>query len=243
VSDTSGDAPTDLTDLTDLPAPFISTRDALHLVAARVLGAARYAAVGRMGLAVVPGGFGTPVFDGRRLLVVDGMLSDGHRRQPVTDLLDAYAFAGLDPAASLHPALDLPADAAAPLAVDGRAASALARWFALCQSLLEALVAAVDAAAAPSAITLWPEHFDLALESGPPGARANYGGSPGDDAIDEPYLYVGPHEQRAGSFWNAAFGAALTYGEIRAGADPGAFFRRGQQLLAADGQPARRPSQ
>lgn len=228
-------------DLPTLPPTFRSTRESLHLVAARVLGAARHGAVGRMGLVVVPGGFGTPVFDGRRLLVVDAMLSDGQRRQPFTDLLDAYAFAGVDPTVTPHPALDLPADPAAPLAVDSGAALVLARWFALCQWLLDTLVAALDTHQEPTAITLWPEHFDLALESGTPGTRANYGGSPGDGAIDEPYLYVGPHRQRRGPFWNAGFGAALTYSQIRAGADPGAFLRRGRDLLAADDPPAPAP--
>jgi hypothetical protein len=231
VTDSTGGAPADLP---ALPASFSSTRDSLHLVAARVLGTARMAAVGHMGLVVVPGGFGTPVFDGRRLLVVDGELSDGRRRQPLTDLLDAYAFAGVDPDAPLHPALDLPADPAAPLAVDGHAASVLARWFALCQGLLDSLRAGAAEGEEPSVITLWPEHFDVALESGSAGTRANYGGSPGDDSIDEPYLYVGPHQQRHGAFWNARFGAALTYGEIRSGADAADFLRRGRELLAGD---------
>jgi hypothetical protein len=238
VTDSAGDAPTDLP---ALPTSFTATRDALHLVAARVLGAARYNAVGHMGLVVVPGGFGTPEFDGRRILVVDGMLSDGQRRQPFTDLLDACAFARLDPAAPLHPALDLPADPAAPLAVDTHAALVLARWFALGQGLLDSLLAGVAPAEEPSAITLWPEHFDVALESGTPGTRANYGASAGDDTIDEPYLYVGPHQQRHGPFWNAGFGAALTYDEIRAGADLGAFFRHGRDLLAADARPPASP--
>jgi hypothetical protein len=219
-----------------LPPAFATTRDALHLVAARVLGAARYAAVGRLGLMVVPGGFGTPAFDGRRLLVVDGALSDGQRRQPVTTLADAYAFAGLDPDAPTHPVLDLPADSSAVLPVDIDAARVLARWYAFGQSLLASLSADdadadADGADDPSPIQLWPEHFDLALEIGKPGTRANYGASPGDDAIDQPYLYVGPHDRRDGPFWNAAFGAALTYDEIRAGADPASFLRQGYELL------------
>jgi hypothetical protein len=49
--------------LPSLPGVFAVTRDSLHLLAARVLGAARYSAVGRMGLIVVPGGFGTPEFE------------------------------------------------------------------------------------------------------------------------------------------------------------------------------------
>jgi len=214
-----------------LPDAFTDTRASLHLVAARVLGAARHEAVGRMGLVVVAGGFGTPEFDGRRLLVVDGMLSDGTRRQPITTLLDACSFAGIDPAVTSHPVLDLPADPSAPLTVDTAAARLLGRWFAFCQSALESVLAATGPTDQPSTIQLWPEHFDVALDMGPPGLRANFGGSPGDADIDQPYLYVGPHDRREGPYWNAPFGAALTYGEIRRGTDPAAFFRQGRESL------------
>ncbi|MGH9018816.1 MAG: hypothetical protein ACRDY1_13785 [Acidimicrobiales bacterium] len=221
----------DLPDLRDLPPTFAATRASLHLVAARILGAARFAAVGRLGLVVVPGGFGTPEFDGRRLLVVDGQLSDGSRRQPITTLLDAGAFAGVDPTVSPHPVLDLPGDPTAPLPVDPAAAAALATWLETSQTLLTALTDAGAGADDPSSLQLWPEHFDLALESGPEGSRANYGASPGDETIDQPYLYVGPHEKRHGSFWNAPFGAALPYSAIRAGEDPEAFLRSGREHL------------
>ena len=52
-----------------------------------------------------------------------------------------------------------------------------------------------------SSSQLWPEHFDLACEIGDAdaGTRANYGASPGDAAIPEPYLYVGPVGRRAGA--------------------------------------------
>jgi hypothetical protein len=219
--------------LPDLPTTFDGTRESLHLVAARVLAAARFAATGRMGLVVVPGGFGTPEFGGRRLLVVDGMLSDGERRQPFTTLLDAYAFAGVDPAGATHPVLDLPAAPAAPLHVDSQAARVLAEWFAFCQSRLEEVLVDAGHAEEPSVIQLWPEHFDLALDKGAAGTRATYGGSPGDGYIDQPYLYVGPHDARQGPFWNAPFGAVLTYDEIRGGSAPDAFFSRGQTALGA----------
>jgi hypothetical protein len=217
--------------LPSLPDTFAVTRASLHLVAARVLGAARFSAVGRMGLIVVPGGFGTPEFDGRRLLVVDGMLSDGNRRQPITNLLDACAFAGIDPSIAPHPVLDMAADPTATLTVDTDAARILALWFAFCDSHLESVLTEADPTDEPSAVQLWPEHFDLALESGPPGRRANYGGSPGDAVVDEPYLYVGPHDHRDGPFWNAPFGAVLTYADIRRGEDPATFFEQGRQSL------------
>jgi hypothetical protein len=219
------------TSLPSLPAGFAETRTSLHLVAARVLGTARYEAVGRMGLVVVPGGFGTPEFDGRRLLVIDGMLSDGGRREPITNLLDACVFAGVDATVTPHPALALPADPEAPLAVDTDAARVLARWFAFCQMLLDSARTDAGPEDEPTATQLWPEHFDLAFEMGAPGVRANYGGSPGDDAISPPYLYVGPHELRQGPFWNAPFGASLTYDDVRRGVDPVAFFSQGRELL------------
>ena len=43
-------------------------------------------------------------------------------------------------------------------------------------------------AAEPSEIHLWPEHFDVAFED----RAVTYGGSPGDENHDEPYLYVAP---------------------------------------------------
>jgi hypothetical protein len=229
----------DGTKLRVLPADFVRTRISLHLIAARVLGAARYAAVGRLGLIVVPGGFATPEFNGRRLLVVDGVLSDGTRRQPITTLSDAYAFAGLDPTVSPHPALDLPADPDATLVVDTDAAHVLSRWFSFCQWWLEALHtdAGVESAHGPSPIQpspiqLWPEHFDVAFDKATPTTRVNFGGSPGDLAIDTPYLYIGPHVRPSGPFWNAEFGAALPYDKIRGGADPAHFFGEGEKLLS-----------
>jgi hypothetical protein len=63
------------------------------------------------------------------------------------------------------------------------------------------------------------------------GDRANYGGSPGDEAIETHYLYVGPHDHRDGPFWNASFGATLPYDDVRQGSDPLAFFRAGQETL------------
>jgi hypothetical protein len=88
-------------------------------------------------------------------------------------------------------------------------------------------------------VQLWPEHFDLSTDFGDAGAgtRANYGASPGDDRIPEPYLYAGPWDvaRRTGVFAAHPFGAALTYGELLAAGDPeGAareFFRDAAALL------------
>jgi len=53
---------------------------------------------------------------------------------------------------------------------------------------------------------LWPAHFDVAIRV----HDMNFGVSPGDEFIEEPYAYVGVASAPAGdSFWNAPFGAAL----------------------------------
>jgi hypothetical protein len=57
---------------------------------------------------------------------------------------------------------------------------------------------------------LWPEHFDLAVTVD----EVNYGVSPGDTYLDEPYAYVGPWQARTGPFWNAPFGAARPLSEL-----------------------------
>ncbi|HEY4990982.1 MAG TPA: hypothetical protein VII33_02750, partial [Nakamurella sp.] len=51
---------------------------------------------------------------------------------------------------------------------------------------------------------LWPEHFDIGISA----AEVNYGVSPGDALIGEPYAYVGPWQVPTGAFWNQPFGAA-----------------------------------
>jgi hypothetical protein len=86
--------------------------------------------------------------------------------------------------------------------------------------------AALSAFAPEAPRVLWPEHFDVAITID----RVNYGVSPGDGHIGEPYAYVGPHEWRAGRFWNMSFGAARSLAEL---GDPAAvtqFFHTGQKL-------------
>ncbi|HEY2834619.1 MAG TPA: hypothetical protein VGJ14_19525 [Sporichthyaceae bacterium] len=57
---------------------------------------------------------------------------------------------------------------------------------------------------------LWPEHFDLGIAL----SEVNYGISPGDSYLDEPYVYVGPWAPRTGAFFNAPFGAARPLREL-----------------------------
>ncbi len=65
-------------------------------------------------------------------------------------------------------------------------------------------------------------------------ARCNIGASPGDAAIDEPYVYVGPWgSDRPGdpAFWNAPFGAVLRRGDVDSVEAATAFLDRGIDLL------------
>ncbi len=106
-------------------------------------------------------------------------------------------------------------DTRTPLDVDPDAVRALAEWYALGDGVLSRLIAAAGPGDDPSEVRLWPEHFDIAIESGDEaaGARANYGFSPGDEDHPEPYAYVGP--------WTGGV-EELSYDELRAAADPAA---------------------
>lgn len=212
-----------------LPSTFAATRDAWHKVAEYVLAPARYRATGHIGLIVTPGGFATPPFDDDTRVRVDGtdlVVEHGNdeRRAPLTTLGAAAEFAGVDlgvPTGVYTPATSAEPDA--PLAVDANAAAVLAEWMELCWDVLGAL-RAESSARAPSALQLWPEHFDMSVDFGDEaaGLRANYGASPGDAAIASPYLYVGAWDatRRSGLLGGYDFGAALAYDALATAADP-----------------------
>jgi hypothetical protein len=221
-----------------VPEHFAETRDALHALAEHLLAPARHQANGKIGLRYTFRGFGTPFFEespggsARQLRVEDGVLVDGPRRTGLTTLREAAAFAGIAlgaPAGVYQPATAAAPDA--PLEVDETAARALGDWFGFSAWMLEQLRAECEPDDAPGRVQLWPEHFDLAVDLGPDGARANYGGSPGDGEHAEPYLYVNPWDARTGDFWNEPFGASLSLTAILNGDDPLAFLRHGKALL------------
>jgi hypothetical protein len=234
--------------LEPLPDSFVAARDGMHALAEHVLAPARYRSDGHIGLVPTPGGFGTPTFgDGERVRV-DGVELVHERpgtstRVRITTVGAAAQFVGIPPGAPAEvyePATPLTPDA--PLSVDPEAASVLAAWMALGGSMLDELRETYSAHD-PTTATLWPEHFDLACELGDAaaGTRATYGASPGDRAIPQPFLYVGPWEasRRSGKLATQPWGSAMTYDELRAGGDAkGAgtdFFLEGAALLL--GQP------
>jgi hypothetical protein len=222
-----------------LPEQFAETRQSLHALAEHVLCAARYRAMGRIGLQVVEGGFATPPFgDDRRTIGVEGtelvLRAGGQmRRAPITTLRAAGELAGVEPGAPsnvFNPTT--PCDLDAPLVVDTEAARRLADWYALGDAALRRLALEV-ADDRPSDVTLWPEHFDVGIRAG----EVNYGASPGDGQVAEPYLYVGPTgldlAATGNRFWNQPFGAAVTWEAIGSVEDALDFFRQGRRHAAA----------
>ncbi len=237
--------------LRPLPASFATTRDALHRIAAHVLGKRRYDVTGRFGLRATPGGFGTPAFgeDVETLRVAAGTLvrerGGTSERTPLdgTSLRQLARFAGtrLDPAFRVGGDTPDPGDTHAPLAVDAKAAAVLGDWYALGWQAIDATVGTLPPDAGPTTLQLWPEHFDAGLDVAvAEDRRVNLGASPGDAFVPEPYLYVGPWgPERPGdpAYWNAPFGAVLRYAELAAAGSPvaagTAFLRRGLELAGA----------
>jgi hypothetical protein len=212
----------------------VPTRQSLHAVAERVLAATRFAAEGRIGLVAGPDGFGTPPnATGRRVEVqIDELvvIDDDVRREKLTTVRRAAELVGVEPKAPpVYPAAT-PDDPDWPLDIGRDAARVIKEWFALVD---EALRAVSGDLTNPSAITLWPEHFDLASTA----AEVNYGGSPGDDDHAEPYLYVGPFARPLPSggegFWNEPFGASLPRSAVPDVDAAIAFFRRGREASSS----------
>jgi hypothetical protein len=215
--------------------PLVTTRLALHAIAERVMSPLRVQATGNeIALRVRPGGFGTPDLPDGSWVGVSGTdlvrctADGGETRAAITSLRAAAQFVGLPDTV----AAQLPDER---LEVHAGAASVLADALARGEEALQALVADATRGDDPSEIHLWPEHFDIAIELGTPVTRATYGVSPGDEAHEQPYAYVGPWTEPAetgpATFWNAtAFSGAE-----RPADDPDEiadFFRAARALLA-----------
>jgi hypothetical protein len=213
------------------------TLEAIHIVGEHILAAARYRASGHIGLAVVEGGIATPPFgpDNTVVGIIDGELTlrteSGETRSALTTLRAAGEFVGIKPgglAEVYRPAT--PCDLDEPLRVDATALAELMHWYGTCAQALE-LFATEVAAEEPSASTLWPEHFDVAIRVG----EVNYGALGGDAKITEPYAYVGPPAKTVppmpSAFWNQPFGAARTRHELPDVSDVVAFYREGHHYI------------
>jgi hypothetical protein len=197
-----------------------STRLSLHAVAELVLAGPQYAAAGRIALRVTPGGFST--VEGPPVRVEDGAVVagagrqriDGHTSRELAALLgldarrldDVYAGGpGVDPAAVL--------------AVDPDRARLVTDALATGDAALRSLAGGAEP-------VLWPEHFDVAVTLD----EVNYGVSPGDGHIAEPYAYVGPWAvPDTDGFWNAPFGASRRVAELGSPEAVLAFFEEGRR--------------
>ncbi len=215
------------------PDVLAATRHSLHGVADGIVAGPQFRAVGTMRLRPLPGGFGTVVPHGDFAvvaveatdLVVAGV-GGGSARWPLAgtfrDLAEAagLAFGGLEDA--YRGGADVRPDE--PIEVDPAAAAVLAAAWATGDAALRTLGAQV-AGQQPPAPVIWPEHFDIGITLD----DVNYGVSPGDDTIAEPYAYVGPHRPRQGPFWNQPFGAARPLRDL--GDQPAvvAFFTEGRR--------------
>jgi hypothetical protein len=194
------------------------TRLTLHGVAELVLAGPQYAASHDIRLRVTPGGFGTVASPDLR--VVGATLVT-----PTATLPLGGTFAGLARAAGVEarPLRDVytggpdfhPDD---PVAIDPETADIVLDTFARGDVALGTFAPEVDA-------VLWPEHFDLGITLG----EVNYGVSPGDGHVPEPYAYVGPWTPRVGDFWNTEFGAARPLAEALV-----AFFEEGAHRAETD---------
>jgi hypothetical protein len=154
-------------------------RRALHALAAEAVSPPRERANGKIGLRWTLGGFGTPFF--------------GRRQQQVrVDATGVVTQTGEDDALVQA----LPPD------VDPDAVTWIGVFFGFAWSALETLRGDL-AAPGEVRVQLWPEHFDAALAAEP----ATYGFSPGDDDVDEPYVYVSLWDAgratRSPDVWNA----------------------------------------
>jgi hypothetical protein len=212
----------------------VTTRTSWHRVAEHVLAAGQFAARGTIRLRAHPGGFGTAVDLGDRQLAVVGdellvIRENAIRSEPLTTLGRAAQFAGVELGLRGSYAPSTTADPDAPLPVDLTAARWLADWFALGEAALRRFAAELGQPREP---VLWPEHFDLGVVL----EAVNYGCSPGDVAMPEPYLYVGPHEGPPSrhEFWNTAFGATAGASRFRDEADTADFFVAGRMQVLRD---------
>jgi hypothetical protein len=199
-----------------------AARRSLHAIAECVLAGPEWRAVRRFQLRVTPRGFATiesPV------VRVEGMelVIDENRRVPLIGTIAAIgAASGIDvgkPADVYTDGSDLADDEAVQL--DPAATRLLQQWFVLGDAALRVF----EPAEIP---TLWPEHFDVAVEP----ADTTYGASPGDAYSPVPYAYVSTANKTDDPFWNAPFGAVVPYDEAPTIDALIAFWRHGHSLLS-----------
>jgi hypothetical protein len=197
------------------------TRRSLHGVAELVLAGPQYRATGKLRLGVVPGGFATILtprlrVDGSRVAGADGVTVAIGGRTPRALAVELGVAAGR-PEGMYEGGSDVNPDETLALHADQA------------DVIIGALAVGHDALiafAADESPVLWPEHFDVAIRV----HDMNFGVSPGDGFIEEPYAYVGVASPPAGNvFWNAPFGAAVPLSELPDALAVAGFFTEGRE--------------
>lgn len=205
---------------------YAETRRSLHGVAEVVLAGPQFRRVGDIRLRVGSGRFTT--WTEPTVAVVGDELVHEQGRLP----MDGRTYDELARAAGLeatrlddvyHDGPDV--DLSARIVVDRDCALRLLQALSVGDTALRALGGGGEP-------VLWPEHFDVGTTVG----EVNFGVSPGDAYLPDPYAYVGPHQQVAGAFWNAPFGAARPIDDLGGAVEVEAFFREGAAAAAVASQ-------
>ncbi len=200
------------------------TRRSLHGAAELLLAGPQHRATGRIDLRVIGGGFATAAEPPLR--IEGGELITVTKRLPLAGhtYVDVAAAAGIEAGAPVGVYFGGPeVRPDETITLDDGSVRITESGLAVGERALRAFVPGSEP-------VLWPEHFDVAITV----AEVNYGVSPGDGYLAEPYAYVGPFEPRQGEFWNAPFGAARTVAELGDAEDIVRFFRAGRDFLATD---------
>lgn len=185
--------------MTDPQAVLDRSRHALHAVAELVLAGPQYRRSGKIRLRVTPDGFSTVTEP--RVAVVGTEVHAGGRVHPIAGNTCAALAAAIGAEASgLQDVYREGSGATAdePLALEPDAARQIEHAHAIGDAALRRLAPKEEP-------VLWPEHFDVGIRLD----DVNYGVSPGDGFLGEPYAYVGVDPVPADPYWNAPFGRAL----------------------------------
>jgi hypothetical protein len=184
--------------VTDL-STLATTRRAWHAVAELVLAGPQDRQSHSIKLRVTPGGFATtkePTLTVERAVLVTASARVALHGRSCASLADEVGAPTGKPADRYHEGSGVEPDEV--LELDDAALAVLADGFDTGDAALRRFT--------PTQVpVLWPEHFDVGITVG----EVNYGISPGDTYLGEPYAYVGPWQPRSGAFWNAPFGAAV----------------------------------
>jgi hypothetical protein len=203
-----------------------ATRRALHAVAELVLAGPQYRRTGTIRLRVTDTGFATrrePVVavDGAEL-VAEG-LRIGISERTCAELAAMLGVVAGKPEDLYKDGSGVDADEV--LEADAEVARYLAECFVRGDTALRRFAPQVP----DEQRVLWPEHFDVGITVD----EINYGVSPGDGYLREPYAYVGPWQPRHGEFWNAPFGATRLVRDLPDAASMVEFFVEGRARAQA----------